>query len=416
MRILIVTQYFWPESFRINDLALGLTERGHRVTVLTGMPNYPSGELFDGYGWFMPLREIFQGIEIVRVPLITRGKNRNWRLALNYLSFALFASLFGPWRCRGSFDMVFIYQPSPLTVGIPGLILGRIKHAPVIIWVQDLWPETIGAVGAVRSKFALRAVGKLSDCIYRACDLILAQSKAFIPRLAARGIDASKLSYMPNWAEDFYRPAAQPEAGPDPIPGANGFRVVFAGNIGSAQSFETIVAAASLLRDFSDIHWVVIGDGHMRAWLEAELVKRGLESNFRLLGRQPPENMPLHFAYADALLVTLRAEPVFSLTVPSKIQSYLACGKPLIGSLNGEGADVIEEAGAGIACRAEDAGALADAVLKVYRMTPPDRMRLGDNGRSYFEAHFERRRLLDQLDIKIRELASEHHADTYTGR
>ena len=181
MKILIVTQYFWPESFRINDLALGLKERGHMVTVLTGMPNYPSGRLFQGYGLFSQSKDEFQGILIHRVPLIPRGKGERWRLALNYLSFTCFASLLAPLRCRGVFDLIFVYEPSPITVGLPALVLKPLKRAPIIFWVHDLWPESLSATEAVRSEPVLRSVAKLVRFIYRRCDRILVQSEGFIP-------------------------------------------------------------------------------------------------------------------------------------------------------------------------------------------------------------------------------------------
>jgi len=285
-----------------------------------------------------------------------------------------------------------------------------------MIWVQDLWPETVVAVSAIKSGWILRVVGGLSDRIYRGCDRILVQSKQFIAQLTARGIEPSVIEYLPNWAEEFYRPLAVTDGCVDPLPGPRGFRILFAGNIGSAQSFETIIEAAFRLRAFDDIHWIVIGDGNRRAWLEQESHRRGLASNFRLLDRQPPEKMPLYFSFADVLLVTLRADPVFALTIPSKIPSYLACGKPLIGALDGEGARIIEEANAGIICHAENAGALADATMKIYRMSAAERQRLGENGRAYFEAHFERERRLDQLEASMKDLASKHHADTHTGR
>src|SRR5690349_8507872 len=185
MKILIVSQYFWPESFRINDLALGLKERGHNVTVLTGMPNYPSGRLFSGYAMFSPTKEIFEGIPILRVPLIPRGSKGRWRLALNYISFALCASLLAPLRCKGPFDIIFVFEPSPVTVGIPALVLKKLMQAPIVFWVQDLWPESLSATGAVKSQRVLQWVANLVGYIYRRCDCILVQSEGFIPYVTA---------------------------------------------------------------------------------------------------------------------------------------------------------------------------------------------------------------------------------------
>lgn len=416
MNILIVTQYFWPESFRINDLAVGLQQLGHEVTVLTGMPNYPGGSRFSGYRWFNPAREDFNGIEVVRVPLITRGRSKGLRLVANYLSFALSASLLGPLRCGGGFDIVLIYEPSPITVGIPGLLMAAIKRAPAMLWVQDLWPDTLEAMGIARGNPAARCATWLSDFIHRRCDRVMVQSKGFISRLTTRGVTSSRIIYLPNWAEAFYQPLAPQENIPDPMAGTEGFRVLFAGNIGNAQSFETILDAASRLRDLPDLRLIILGNGHMREWLIAEIAKRGLKQHIRLLGQHPPETMPVYFAHADALLVTLRANPVFSLTIPSKIQSYLACAKPIIACIDGEGAEVIRESGAGITCPAEDSAMLADAVRRLYRMSSQERAAYGTRGRSYFEKNFERGLLLDQLDRWMHDLKNEHNAYSHTGR
>ena len=410
MHILIVTQYFWPEPFRINDLALELRERGHTITVLTGMPNYPGGRLYPGYSVFHRGKESWHGVTVLRVPLITRGVNRSWRLALNYLSFMFSATLCGSFRCHGNFDLVFVYEPSPISVGIPGWWLSRLKKAPLMMWVQDLWPETLRAIG-IRSRIALWSATMLSHFIHRRCDRILVQSKAFIAPLLSQGAALSAIDYLPNWAEDFYRPLERTDADDDPVPEAAGFRVLFAGNIGSAQSFETIVDAASRLVDFPDIHWIVIGDGHQREWLETELRRRRLESRFHLINWQPVEKMPVYFSFADALLVTLRADPVFALTIPSKIQSYLASGKPLIGALDGAGADIIKESGAGVVGPAEDAVSLANAVLAIYRMSSARRAQLGNNGRAYYETHFRRADLIRQIENRMRDMIDEYRGN-----
>lgn len=405
MRLLIVTQYFWPEAFRVNDLALGLKSLGHEVEVLTGLPNYPQGSLFPGYGWLRPASENFEGIRVVRVPMVTRGRSKGLRLALNYLSFAIMASLLGPLRCRGRFDAVLIFQPSPVTIGLPGLLMSVISKAPALIWIQDLWPDTLEAMGFRRSGLPLRIAARLSDLVHRRCDRVLAQSRAYIPRLEARGVPPSRIAYLPNWAEAFYRPPSPQDNVADPMAQIRGFRVVFAGNIGSAQAFETIIAAARQLQHVEDLHWVVLGDGNMKAWLEEEIARHGLGKQFHLLGRRPPEDMPAYFAHADALLVTLRSDPVFSLTIPSKIQSYLACAKPVVAALDGEGAAIMRECGAGAVCAAEDVSGLADAVLAVHRMTPQERAACGMRGRRYYEDNFERALLLNRLDQWIKQTA-----------
>ena len=398
MRVLIVSQYFWPESFRVNDLALGLKERGHAVAVLTGLPNYPTGRFFPGYGFFTPSSEEFNGLPVYRVPLIPRGSGQRWRLALNYFSFAIFASLLAPVRCRGVFDLIFVFEPSPITVGIPAILLKKFKRAPVMFWVQDLWPESLSATRAIRSELLLHWVAQLVRFIYQRCDRILVQSEGFIPSVTALGADPQRVAYFPNWAETLYCPVATAEDAPERKEVPAGFCVMFAGNIGAAQSFETILEAATLLRQHHDIHWVVVGDGHRRAWVEGQILERGLKESVHLLGPRPAEVMPRYFALADALLVTLKCDPIFALTIPSKVQSYLACAKPILAALDGEGARVVRESGAGIVCPAEDAKALAESVLRLSRMSPQERAAMGQKGRTYFEANFEREKLLDRLE------------------
>ncbi|MGH7146379.1 MAG: glycosyltransferase family 4 protein [Nitrospiraceae bacterium] len=402
MKILIVSQYFWPESFRINDLALGLKERGHEVTVLTGMPNYPSGRMFSGYTMFSPTNERFEGIPILRFPLIPRGNGRRWRLALNYVSFALSASLLAPLRCKGPFDSIFVFEPSPVTVGIPALVLKKLTRVPIVFWVQDLWPESLSATGAVRSQRVLRWVAKLVRFIYRRCDCVLVQSEGFIPYVTAMGADPQRVMYFPNWAESLYHPVEVGADAPERAEMPDGFRVMFAGNIGAAQSFETILDAAERLKKHYDIHWVILGDGHRKSWVEEQVIARGLKGQVHLLGSRPLESMPRYFALADALLVSLKKDPLFAATIPSKVQSYLACGRPILAVLEGSGAAVVRDAGAGMVCAPDDGRGLAEAVLRLFQLSQQERSLMGQKARYYYDRHFERNMLLDRLESVFR--------------
>lgn len=402
MRILIVSQYFWPENFRINDLAAGLRERGHEVSVLTGYPNYPSGRIFEGYGFLRRCREDYGGIKVHRVPLFPRGSGRGWRLALNYLSFVFFASLWGPFICREKYDLIFVYEPSPVTVGIPAAVLKKIKRAPLFFWVLDLWPESLSATGALREGPALRAVDRLVRRIYARCDRLLIQSQSFGSYLERQGVAREKIVYFPNWAEALFEEAAlqpEPGAGRDEGDFPGGFRVVFAGNIGAAQDFPTILRAAELLQQrCPDIRWIIVGGGRMEPWVREQVGLRGLSEIVFLAGEHPLEDMPRFFARADVMLVTLRDDPIFALTIPGKLQSYLACGRPVAAALDGEGARVIRESGAGLAAPAEDAAALAEAVERLYRLPAEERDGMGQRGRDYYRRHFRREMLFDRLE------------------
>lgn len=404
MHVLIVTQYFWPENFRINDVAIGLKEKGHEVTVLTGQPNYPDGRFFPGYGFWSKMEEGYHGIRVLRVPLIPRGNGGALRLLLNFCSFALSASVFGAWRCRASYDVILVFEPSPVTVGIPAIVLKKLRGAPILFWVQDLWPESLSATGATESRWILSFVESVVRRIYRQCDRILVQSEAFRTPIERLGVQREHIMYFPNSAELFYQPLSLGCEAPEHRQLPSGFRVMFGGNIGKAQSFETILDAAELLKDQPEIHWIVLGDGRMFPWVHDEVRKRGLDKTVHLLGRFPAEVMPRYFALADVLLVTLRKQPIFALTIPSKVQSYLACGKPIIAALEGEGARVVQEAGAGLTPPPEDPKALADAILAMYHMPEESRQAIGLRGRSYFEAHFDRALLLERLDGWISEV------------
>lgn len=406
MRILIVTHYFWPETFRINDLALEFKRRGNEVMVLAPMPNYPAGMRFPGYHFFTPHKQVYQGIEIVRVPIFTRGKKKQgWRLALSYISSAISATILGSlYLYRKEFDVIFAFQPSPVTTAIPAILLKYIKRAPLMLWVQDLWPESLSATGFIHSKRLLRWTTKLVRFIYRHCDQILVQSRGFTDRIIAMRGDPEKIVYLPNWAEELYQPIVVEEDAAERKNMPEGFTVMFAGNIGAAQDFPTILAVAQELKPHKDIHWVILGDGSERQWVQDEIKQRGLSESVHLLGRHPIETMPRYFVLADAMLVSLKKDPIFALTMPGKLQSYLACGRPIIAVLDGEGARVVQEAGAGIACSAGDVHALAAAVLTMKSMQKHEREEMGVRGRTYYEQHFERSILINQLELWMKEL------------
>lgn len=404
MHFLVVTQYFWPESFRINDLVVELRRKGHDVTVLTGWPNYPDGTVFAAYRQDPAQYANFGGVRVVRVPLLPRG--RGWvRLILNYLTFALSASILGPWKLRRQrFDAILVYEPSPITVGLPGAVMGAVKRAPMAFWVLDLWPETLKAVGVVKSEWLLRQVGRLVSFIYRRCDLILAQSRSFIPQIRRQAGPDRRIAYFPSWAESvFDDTVAKPAPEVATAPGC--FTILFAGNIGEAQDFPAVLAAAQALKEHKHIRWLIVGDGRMAEWVGREVHNRGLAHCVQLLGRYPVERMPSFFRHADALLVSLKDEPIFALTIPGKLQSYLAAGIPVIAMLNGEGAELVSEAGAGLACAAGDSAGLAQAALRMSEMSEAERQRMGAHGKALYAREFDRQALLDRLEIWLLDLA-----------
>ncbi|ALP53218.1 glycosyl transferase family 1 [Candidatus Tenderia electrophaga] len=397
MRILVVTQYFWPENFRINDLIAELKQRGHELTVLTGKPNYPLGEVFPEFRRAPSLFSNYEGVEIFRVPMLRRARG-SVRLILNYLSFVLGGSLWGPWFLRKrEFDVVFIYEPSPVTVALPAILLGRIKKIPVVFWVLDLWPETLAAIGVVRSPRLLRWIGHLVQFSYNNCDIVLGQSRAFIDGIAKYCSDKSKIRYYPSWAEDVFLDNASEKANEIPVRGRT-FDILFAGNIGEAQDMPSILSAAELLKHDDGVRWIIVGDGRKSEWLKAEVERRGLAEKVLLLGRYSVDRMPSFYAHADALLVSLMSDAVFSMTIPGKLQTYLMAGVPVLGMLDGEGASAIRQAKAGFTCPAGDANGLAAAVKQLAAMPESERRDMGLNGRRYAQREFDRDMLISKLE------------------
>ncbi|MCK9621265.1 MAG: glycosyltransferase family 4 protein [Methylobacter sp.] len=402
-KILIVSQYFWPESFRINEIAKTLSEKGIEVEVLTGKPNYPRGEIFAGYRAWGGQREIYQGININRLPLLARGGG-GWRLALNYLSFVVSGMMFAPWMLRKKkYDIIFVYAPSPILQAIPAIFIGWLKSCPVVLSVQDLWPESLSATGHLQNRTVLKLVEQVVRLIYRRTDLLLVQSRAFEAPVRELASD-TPIAYYPNSVDDTFAVPAKGEL-PAVAGLGDGFSVMFAGNIGTAQAVEVIVEAASLLKKYADIHFVVLGEGSRWEWMRQEAQRRAL-SNLHLPGMFPVETMPGFMQQASALLVTLADREIFRATIPSKVQAYLAAGRPILACLNGEGANLVAEAGAGLTVPAEDGRALAETVLQLYHMPSQEREAMGMRGRLYYEQHFAHDMLVDQLIEHLRSVCA----------
>ena len=403
MRLLVITHYFWPENFRINDLTTELARRGHQVTVLANQPNYPGGSLFEDYVRDPAAFARLGAVEIVRVPVITRGRSR-MRLALNYLSAAASAALIGAWRLRGrQFDAILAYQPSPATTALPAVLLRSLKRAPVAMWVLDLWPQTLQAMGVIRRGVMLRAIGRMMRFIYDRCDLIMAQSRSFIPEIARLSARRTPVEYLPSWAESVFDAKAVTAAPEVPAqPGA--FNIMFAGNLGEAQDFPAVLRAADLLRAHANIRWLLVGDGSMAAWIREEIARRGLQDRVLMLGRHPLERMPSFYRHADALLMCLRDEPVFALTIPGKLQGYLAAGIPVVAMLNGEGAAVVERAACGLTCKAGDAEGLAAAILQLATSPPEQLEQMARNALAISAGEFDRGQLISQVERALESL------------
>jgi colanic acid biosynthesis glycosyl transferase WcaI len=396
MNILVISQYYWPENFRIGDVCLALKERGHNVTVLTGKPNYPNGRFYTGYNWFKKNIEVWNNMKIYRSNLILRGDGGGVRMSLNYISFAILASI-KVLFIKEKIDKILVYAPSPITVGIPAYVAKLKFKALSFFWVHDLWPESIRVAGGIENKSILNSIERLTKFIYDKSDHILVQSKGFISYIENQGIQRKKITYYPFYAEAFYNVRTPEKDYLSKFP--DGFNIVFAGNIGEVQSFQTLIQAAILIQKLKlKINWIIFGDGKLKQEVNNLIKENSLENSFILKGSFPAEEMPKYFACADALIVSLKKNEIFTLTIPGKLQSYLACGRPIIGSLDGVGSDIITEANAGFVAKSESPEELVNAITKIYEMDQDERDILGLNARSYYENEFERERLIEKLE------------------
>ena len=395
MKILVITQYFWPEEFRINDICKGLKEAGHEVEVLTGLPNYPTGKIFDGFSYIKRGAKEYEGMKVRRVGMIPRGKNNSIMLALNYLSFMISASIRVIPLMFKKYDRIFVFQVSPVTTAIPAIFLSKIKKIPSYIYIQDLWPETFYSIVNISNKRIRKVMKKICNKIYDAFDKLLIASKGYEEILVDGGIDKGKLEYFPQWAEDFYSNTEKS------VEARNEFIVTFAGNIGKAQSVDTIIEAANLAKNQDSIKWQILGDGSEFDYIKNLVDEYSLHKNVKLLGRKPASDMPKYFSVSDALIVTLKDEDILRVTLPAKVQSYMASGKPIIAAISGEGNRIINDSKCGLVGEAEDYVKLYENVIKLFNMNEEERNCLGMNGKKYFNNNFTREKLLKQLEIII---------------
>lgn len=399
MKILVITQYFYPENFRINDLCYSLKERGNEVTVLTGKPNYPNGEYYDGYNWSSKSYEIINEIEVFRSNLILRKSGKSLNLVLNYISFVFFgiARLFS---IKKRFDKILIYAPSPITVGLIGIVAKYFFKSRTFLWVHDLWPESVKIAGNINNNIILNIVDLMTRLIYRYSDLIMVQSPLFKDYIHNQGVKYEKIKFYPYYAEDFYKPLELKEKNIYP----EGHNIIFAGNIGVAQSFDTIISAAlELKKNKIKINFIIIGEGRDKTRIQNLIKENDIEPYFYFLGAHPPEKMARFFYHADALLVSLKKSKIFFRTIPGKLQSYLACSKPIIGSIDGIAGNIIKESNCGFCSPAEDAKKLSDIIVKFINLSVEDRDKLGKNALNYYNQHFKKDKLLLDLENIFKE-------------
>lgn len=395
MKVLLVTQYFYPENFKSNDIAFELAKRGYDVDVLAGIPNYPEGKYYNGFGLFRKRIEKINGVKVFRSIQISRGQNKQWRLAINYLSFAFFASIWALFlSIFKHYDCVIVHAPSPITQALPAVIVKKIKSIPLYLWVLDLWPEAMKSGGGIQNKHILTGIENMVKFIYNNSTNILISSEEFRIPILRKGNYNEKIEYFPNWSEDLL---LMPQNHKIPVL-PKGFIIMIAGNLGISQDLDAVLKAAMEMKDDKNIKWVLVGDGSKKKWIEDAIVENNLQDNVFTLGRFPFEAMPTFFKSANALLLTLSGEySDLKLVVPARLQSYMAAGRPVLAMIDGAGADLILKANCGYAVKSGDYISLARIIREKVFSDLEAFEKLGLNGRKYFEKHFQKDKCINHL-------------------
>lgn len=398
MKILVVCQYYKPEPFRISDICEALVAKGHEVTVLTGVPNYPMGEIYEGYQGQDKRQEWVNGVRVFRHWTLPRKQGAVHRL-LNYLSFPL-SSSFAVWRNHyraldgSDFDVVLVNQLSPVLMATAGVVYKKKYQKPLLLYCLDLWPLSLTAGGVSEKSFLYRLFGQMAKKIYQASDQILVTSRNFTDYLVSEhGVEADKIAYLPQYAEDVFQPRFE-------LKDKTGLDLMFAGNIGVSQDLDTVIEAARLLEHSHknvEVHFHIVGDGSELERLKNLVATQDLKT-VTFYGRKPVEEMPAFYELADAMLVTLAGASALAETLPGKVQSYMAAGKPIIGAINGETQKVVEEAQCGFVAPAQDVQTLVKDILSFSILTAEERLNLSENARSYYEKEFSKEKYIKQLE------------------
>jgi glycosyltransferase involved in cell wall biosynthesis len=400
VRILLLTQVYPPEpELRNRILAQALAERGHQVTVIAGFPNYPYGHLYPGYQMRPWKREVSKGITVFRLPLFPDHSRSGTRRALCYLSFGLSAATLGP-VLSGPLDVAFITQGA-INIGVTAWAFKLLRRVPFVFEIQDLWPESLAATGMGANALLLGAVERMAGFAYRQAAAISVISPGFKRRLVSKGVPDQKIFVHYNWIDQGTFKPLQPDPSLAAQLGTAGkFTILYAGNMGPAQDLQNAVEAAARVQDLKDVEFLFIGDGVELPTLQRLAQDKKL-TNVRFLPRRPMAEMPAINALADALLVHLSKDPLFAITIPGKTQASLASGRPILGSLEGDAAELVANAGAGIIAPPGDPDSLARAVRELYAMPKDRREAMGASGRAYFERHLSADVLVGQLENLI---------------
>ena len=399
MKILIVTQYFHPERFRINELSQELKKRGHDVKVFTGKPNYPQGKYYKGYSFFRPKHDLWNDVEIYRIPVIPRGHS-SVGMILNYLSFWFFGCMKIHKMSEFDPDIIYVFETSPITCCMPAIHLKKKTGIPIIMNVQDLWPENVIAITGIQNKLIVYILEKLVQYIYLNCDLLLTASRRFVPNIQRRlpgGIaEQSKVKYWPQFSvveSDCYKVHCN----------KGYFDIIFTGNIGEGQGLDLVVDVADQMRE-SQVRWILVGDGRYRVKLEERVKELHLEKQILFWGNKPEKEIPSLLHSADVALLILKNSPIFEMTLPAKLQTYLACGMPILGCVEGEAKALILEAKAGVVTKEISVTELKNKAEYLSKLDKKQLQEYSINGYQYGKEIFSVDGLMEQLEKEMRGL------------
>lgn len=393
--VLVISQYFFPETFRINDMCKEWINRGYEVTVVTGIPNYPQGKFFKGYDFWKKRKENYEGINIIRLPIIPRG-NSALMLILNYISFVISG---GIWSFFSKLKPtnVFIFEVSPMTQALPGIWFAKKKKIPCFLYVQDLWPENVEIVTGIKNKYILNLIGKMVDYIYQGSTKIFTTSNSFVVAISKRGVPTNKLKFWPQYAEEFYKVVEDKKIYKE----KDIISFVFTGNIGNAQGLDVLPKIAVEIKKLNlkkEIKFTLVGDGRYKSELTNLVKMSGVDDMFTFVDKQPAEAIPKILAEHDVAILTLANSRLFSMTIPAKLQSYMACGMPVLASVEGECASIIKESLCGLSSSPDDIDSMINNIIQFVNLSSEELDEMSINSKKYCEKKFNKKNLMNEMD------------------
>lgn len=403
MKICIFTNHFYPEDFKVNDIAFELTKLGYEITVLTAIPDYPKGKFYDGYSLLKRRKEIINGVKVIRLPIIPRGKGGAIRLILNYISYYICLRIFTLFHgFLHKYDKIFVHLTSPFFIGVCARKLSKRQKIPLLFWVLDLWPESLISAGGIKNHLIIQNQLKMVRKVYNQCSKILISSEGFRKSICEKGDYNEKIIYFPNWAEEIKQKATYDfnihEIEPFASKKKGDFILLFAGNLGEAQNLDAIIDSANQLKNYENIKFVFVGDGRKKEHLENLVVEKSLQKTVFFTGRYPISTMPSFMDASDVLMFSLKDELCFNLTVPAKVQFYMSQGKPILAMINGDGADLIKKANCGLSVHAGNSKAFAESIIKMQKMDKSILLDFGMAGKKFYQENFTKEQRIKQLN------------------